>query len=160
MRARIAFALVFISVLQAADVAVPVPKPGPADLCPVCGMLVAKYPNWTATIVWKDGKAQHFDGAKDMFKFLQALAKFAPGRRASDIKAMAVKDYYNLAPRDARTAWFVIGSDVLGPMGHELVPLASQEDAADFIKDHHGKSILTFPQVAPEVIAQIDSGSF
>ena len=31
------------------------PKPGTKDLCPVCGMLTAKYPNWVATIVYKDG---------------------------------------------------------------------------------------------------------
>ena len=39
------------------------PKPGAKDLCPVCGMLTAKYPNWVATIVYKDGHAHHFDGA-------------------------------------------------------------------------------------------------
>ena len=27
------------------------PKPGTKDLCPVCGMLVSKYPNWVATIL-------------------------------------------------------------------------------------------------------------
>jgi copper chaperone NosL len=25
------------------------PAPGPRDLCPVCGMVVAKYPHWIAT---------------------------------------------------------------------------------------------------------------
>ena len=54
-----------------------VPRPGPKDLCPVCGMLVSKYPNWVAVVVWKDGHAHFFDGAKDMFKFLHDLPKFA-----------------------------------------------------------------------------------
>ncbi|MDQ5947137.1 MAG: copper chaperone NosL, partial [Pseudomonadota bacterium] len=58
------------------------PKPGVRDLCPVCGMLVSKYPNWTATVVYKDGHAHHFDGAKDLFKYLQELPKYAPGHRA------------------------------------------------------------------------------
>ena len=164
MRAAIAFALALASALYAADragsLSASVPKPESRDLCPICGMLVSKYPNWTATIVWKDGKAHHFDGAKDMFKFLNALPKYAPGRRATDIQAIAVKDYYNLAQHDARKAWFVIGSDVMGPMGHELVPLATQEDATDFLQDHHGKRILTFQQVTPEVVAQLDSGRF
>jgi len=49
--------------------------PGARDLCPVCGMVVAKYPNWIASVVWRDGHAHHFDGAKDMFKFLHDLPR-------------------------------------------------------------------------------------
>ena len=47
--------------------AVTVPKPAATSTCPVCGMFVAKYPQWVATVVWRDGTAAHFDGAKDMF---------------------------------------------------------------------------------------------
>ena len=66
------------------------------DLCPVCGMIVSKYPNWTATVVWKDGHAHHFDGAKDMFKFLHALPKYAPGHKREDITTIVVTDFYDL----------------------------------------------------------------
>jgi hypothetical protein len=45
-------------------------------------MLVSKYPNWVATIVYKDGHAHHFDGAKDMFKFWHDPAKYASGPQA------------------------------------------------------------------------------
>ena len=30
-------------------------KPSPKDRCPVCGMFVAKYPDWVAEIIFKDG---------------------------------------------------------------------------------------------------------
>ncbi|MGA9962255.1 MAG: nitrous oxide reductase accessory protein NosL, partial [Azonexus sp.] len=73
-----------------------IPKPGARDLCPVCGMIVSKYPNWVATVLYKDGHAHHFDGAKDMFKYLQDPPKYAPGHRKEDIKAIAVTDFYNL----------------------------------------------------------------
>lgn len=119
-----------------------IPKPAAKDLCPVCGMIVSKYPNWVATVLYKDGHAHHFDGAKDMFKYLQDLPKYAPGHRKDDIKAIAVTDFYNLGKVDAHQAYFVIGSDVLGPMGHEFVPLASKMDADDFLKDHKGKRAL------------------
>ncbi|MER2603690.1 MAG: nitrous oxide reductase accessory protein NosL, partial [Candidatus Competibacter phosphatis] len=46
------------------------PAPGPQDTCPVCGMFVSLYPDWVATLVYKDGHAHHFDGAKDLFKYL------------------------------------------------------------------------------------------
>jgi copper chaperone NosL len=59
---------------------VKLPAPGPRDTCPVCGMFVAPYPFWVATVLWRDGKAVHFDGAKDFFKYLQDLKKYEPGR--------------------------------------------------------------------------------
>lgn len=134
-----------------------VPKPGPKDLCPVCGMLVSKYPNWVAVVTWKDGHAHFFDGAKDMFKFLQDLPKYAPGHRPGDIEAILVTDFYNLRRVDARKALFVLGSDVLGPMGHELVPQADRLDAEEFLKDHKGKRIVDFGQVTPALIRQLDA---
>jgi copper chaperone NosL len=136
------------------------PKPGAKDLCPVCGMLVSKYPNWVATIVYKDGHAHHFDGAKDMFKFWHEPAKYAAGHKREDMAAIWVTDFYNLQPVDARKAFYVIGSDVLGPMGHEFVPLATREDAADFLKDHKGRRILSFDQVTGDLPSRLDDARF
>ena len=148
------------AVLAADGVPLSVPQPGQMDLCPVCGMIVSKYPNWIATVVWKDGHAHHFDGAKDMFKFLQALPKYAPGHKPDEIRFIAVTDFYNLEKIEARKALYVMGSDVMGPMGLELVPLATRADAEDFLKDHKGKRILRYDEVTPEIIAKVDSGKF
>jgi nitrous oxide reductase accessory protein NosL len=145
--------------LAAAQQAAP-PKPGPKDLCPVCGMLVSKYPNWVATIVYKDGHAHHFDGAKDMFKFWFEPEKYAKGHRREDMAALWVTDFYNLQRMDARKALYVTGSDVLGPMGHEFVPLASKDDAADYLKEHKGRKILTFDQVTKAMPEKLDDGKF
>lgn len=136
------------------------PKPGPKDLCPVCGMLVSKYPNWVGVVTWKDGHAHFFDGAKDMFKFLNDLPKFAPKHRKEDIAGIFVTDYYNLERIDARKALYVTGSDVLGPMGHELLPLATRADADDFIKEHKGKRILAFDQIGAKLPYELDDGKF
>ncbi len=137
-----------------------VPKPGPRDLCPVCGMIVSKYPNWVATILWNDGRTHHFDGARDLFRFLQALPKYAPDRKRRDIRFIAVTEFYNLERINAEEAFYVIGSDVLGPMGHELVPLATKADAGDFLKDHRARRILRFAEVTPEVISRLEAGRF
>lgn len=137
-----------------------IPKPGPKDLCPVCGMIVSKYPNWTATVLYKDGHAHHFDGAKDLFKYLHDLPRYAPGHGKDDIRSIAVTDFYNLEKIDARQAFFVIGSDVLGPMGHEFVPLASRADAEDFLKDHKGRRILGFDQIQADLVERVDNGKF
>jgi copper chaperone NosL len=132
------------------------PKPAARDLCPVCGMLVSKYPNWVATVVYKDGHAHHFDGAKDLFKYLLDPPKYAQGRQSGDIARIVVTEFYGLKKIDARKALFVLGSDVLGPMGHELVPMATQEDAEEFLRDHRGKHILRFDQVHREILAALD----
>jgi len=162
MPARFLFALALaVWVGVAAAQAVPkMPKPGPKDTCPVCGMLVSKYPNWVATIVYKDGHAHHFDGAKDMFKFWADPPKYAEGHSREVMAAIWVTDFYNLQLVDAKKAFYVIGSDVLGPMGHEFVPLATKEDADDFFKEHKGKRILRFDEVSKDLPMQLDAGRF
>lgn len=137
-----------------------IPKPGNKDLCPVCGMLVSKYPNWITVVIYKDGHAHYFDGAKDMFKYLGDLPKYAPGHKAADISGIWVTEFYGLTKIDARKALYVIGSDVLGPMGNEFVPLENRNDADDFLKEHKGKRIVTFEQATPEVANKLDKGKF
>ncbi len=136
------------------------PDPAPRDLCPVCGMVVSKYPAWTATVVYRDGHAHHFDGAKDLFKYLFDVPRYARGHRAGDILRIGVTDYYQVKRIDARQAWFVIGSDVLGPMGHELIPLASRADAEEFLQDHQGRRILRFDEVRRDLPGKLDAGRF
>jgi nitrous oxide reductase accessory protein NosL len=113
-----------------------------------------------ATVLYRDGHVHHFDGAKDLFKYLQDLPRWAPGHQAENIQAIGVTEYYGLTLIDAREAFFVIGSDVLGPMGHELVPLETQEDAQEFMLDHRGRAILRFDQVHSEMPANLDKGVF
>jgi len=137
-------------------VAGPARQPGGKDKCPVCGMFVAKYPEWSASLTFGDGKTEFFDGVKDMLRFYHDLKRYAPKRQTADIREILVKDYYSLAPVDAVSAWYVIGSDVLGPMGKEGVPFAKQADAQSFLKDHHGRKILSFSGMTPEIIKGLE----
>ena len=157
MRHQLA-ALLFALVLSASANSATYPDPAPRDLCPVCGMVVSKYPHWIATVVYRDGHAHHFDGAKDMFKYLFEVPRYAKGHSAQDIVRIGVTEYYELKRIDARTAWYVIGSDVLGPMGHELIPLASHADAEEFMRDHQGKRILRFDEVQADLPGKLDAG--
>jgi copper chaperone NosL len=137
-----------------------VPSPGERDTCPVCGMFVARYPEWVATVVYEDGHAHHFDGAKDLFKYLLDLGRWAPGHRAEDIAQIAVTDYYVVQRIDARSAWYVVGSDMLGPMGHELVPHATEAEAKEFLRDHKGRRVLRFDDVTFDLLRGLDGGRF
>jgi copper chaperone NosL len=131
-------------------------KVGPKDKCPVCGMFVAKYPDFAAQIQFRDGSIFHFDGAKDMFKYYLNLSRYAPGKKPADITAVFVTNYYELTLTDGLTAYFVVGSDVYGPMGRELISFARESEARDFLKDHKGKSIIRFRDVTPAVLKPLD----
>ena len=130
--------------------------PKPADKCPVCGMFVAKYPDWMAQAIYRDGSYAVFDGAKDLFKYLFNLPTYAPTKRATDIAALYVTDYYSLSLVDGKAAWYVLGSDVLGPMGRELIPVAAEKEARQFMVDHKGKRLLRFAEVAADALKGLD----
>lgn len=119
------------------------------DKCQVCGMFVAKYPVWVAQVVFSDGSYSVFDGPKDMFKYYFNLSRYAPSKNKTDISAFFVTEYYSKKMVDGQKAFFVQGSDVYGPMGAELVPVESLELAREFMKDHNGKKVLKFSEVAP-----------
>lgn len=162
MKRAMLFALSIVCWIPAAAFAEPIDIPAPqaSDTCPVCGMFVAKYPEWIATVVYNDGHSHHFDGTKDLFKYLFDLPKWAPGHLREDIQDIGVTEYYGLTRIDAREAWFVIGSDVLGPMGHELIPLETEEDAKEFLSDHKGRRILRFDEVTAELPVRLDGAEF
>lgn len=126
--------------------------------CSVCGMFVAKYPNWLSRIQYYDlKKTQYFDGVKDMMVFYFNPDKF-DGPPQESITNIYVKDYYSLYWLAAKDAFYVIGSDVYGPMGHELIPFGSKEAAESFLKDHKGNKILTFNEITPEIIESLRVG--
>ena len=131
-------------------------KPSPKDKCPVCGMFVAKYPDFLAEVIFKDGSCAFFDGAKDMFKYVLNLKKYQPSNKPSDIEAVFVTDYYNLTLVNGYEASYVIGSDVFGPMGRELIAFEKKADAEEFMKDHKGKSILSFQEITLEIMKDLD----
>jgi copper chaperone NosL len=145
---------------RAGAAALELPAPGPRDTCPVCGMFVAKYTHWVATVLYQDGHAAHFDGGKDFFKYLSDMEKYAQGRTREQIARMGVTGYYDGSRIEAAAAVYVLGSDVLGPMGHELVPLADEAEAKEFLADHKGRRILRFADVTPALLDALDQGKF
>ena len=126
--------------------------------CAVCGMFVAKYPNWMAQIHYDDlGQTRFFDGVKDLMVFYFDPERYEGAPREA-IKDIFVKDYYSLNWLSAKDAVYVVGSDVYGPMGHELIPFESKEAAESFSKDHHGKELLTFDEITPGLINSLRLG--
>lgn len=125
--------------------------------CAVCGMFVAKYDNWLAQIRLADGTVMYFDGVKDLLVFYfdpGGYSKAAP----KDIKEIWVRDYYSLQWLDGRSAFYVVGSDVYGPMGKEFVPFASREAVDSFLHDHKGEKILVFSEINNDLVQSMRAG--
>lgn len=145
---------IFISYFVA--FAAPIPSPGPKDKCPVCGMFASKYQDFLGAIELNDGRYLWFDGAKDLFKFYVDPAAYGEGEKIKEIKSILVTDYYAVKLIDARKAWYVLGSDVFGPMGPELIPFAKETDARVFMGDHGGKRLLLFHEINAELFKGLE----
>lgn len=136
-------------------------KVNPDEKCPVCGMFTYKYPRWAAQIVVKHNSHQHrfsFDGVKDMMKFYFNPNKWGSYAmvNAKTIQTIEVSDYYSQKAIDATKAFYVIGSDIYGPMGHELIPFETLEDAKTFKVDHHGKEVIEFNKITEMLVYELD----
>ncbi len=134
-------------------------QPGPKERCPVCGMYVAPYPVWTASITFSDGSRLFFDGPRDLFTYLFQLP--AAGRKASDITSIGVTNYKTHDGIDAKSAWFVTGSGVSGPMGAELIPFADRDEAHRFYREKEGTALLSFAEITSATLEDLSgTGGF
>ena len=128
------------------------PKPGKKDRCPVCGMFVYKYPKWMAGFVFKSGKQYFHCCPKCMLHNLNHISKYQPGENREQLELVWVTEYYTTKKTDARDVFFVIGTNLVGPMGLDLIPVKGMDAAKNLKQDYNGDLILQIDQITPEVI--------
>ncbi len=130
----------------------------PDARCPVCGMYPSRYPHWAAQVIFSDGDTHFLDSPLSLFRYLQRIDRFAPGRKRSGVAAIYVS---NVNCEDADTdraknldrwvpaeqAFFVHGSDLMGPMRGGNLPATSSMEAAKLLIARHGGTILRFTQL-------------
>lgn len=137
-------AAVFAAVLTLAGCA-----RGDGDRCAECGMRVAAAPpRWNAGATDAAGTERRFDTP-------QCLLRWARGPAGRGARAPWVREYYGQRRIDAEGAFFVQGSDVVGPMGPDLVPLATRAEAERFGAEHHGRRILRFREIDRSVLRRL-----
>lgn len=127
------------------------PRKIPKDArCPVCGMYPARTSEWAAQVIFKNGDTHFFDSPLTLFIYLLDPAKYSSGRTASEIAVSYVTDTAQANWIKTSEAFFVTGSDAMGPMRAGNLPaFAHREDAQDFI-EKRGGSILKADQIKPE----------
>jgi copper chaperone NosL len=129
--------------------------------CPVCGMVVGGPDEQGVSLTFKDGHVVGFRGAAAVFKdghvvgFEGARCLFIYNSLAekyhinvADIARQYVTDYASKKMIDLPKAFLVLGSNVKGPMGYDLIPFTSKEAAAEFASENQGKWIVQLHEVA------------
>ena len=101
--------------------------------CPNCGMKLDMASPWRADLVLVAGGTLAFDTPRC------ALNAWRTGKTAAS--AIRVQEFYDRTWLDGETVRFVVGSDALGPMGADLVPVRP-ERAEKFTKDHGGHALV------------------
>ena len=126
--------------------------------CLVRHIKVYKDPAWVAKIELKNGEKVFFSSPKSMFEFY-----FRPGKwfdvgvkSEKDFKDILVTDFKTLKPVKAKGAFYIYGSNVVGPAGDDLIPFDSYADAEEFSKKHNGKRIMGFRDVSDALIRLIN----
>jgi len=120
-------------------------------------MFVLMFADRNASIQFKDTPQAIFCGTKCMFKHYLNIKKYNPSKRKEEVIAISVKDYYSATPIDALNAFYVIWSDVYGPMGHEPIPFEKESDAKKFLQEHKGNKILRFKDINSNLITSLDN---
>jgi nitrous oxide reductase accessory protein NosL len=127
------------------------------ERCPVCGMFVALYQKWITQIQFEDTSFHSFDGMKCFSRFLLNPSKYNAKKSKLDIKHLLIRDFYSLDFIAPQSAVFVIGSNVYGPMGHELIPFKNRNEAEVFSRDHQGIKIIDFKQIDKNLLDLLDN---
>jgi nitrous oxide reductase accessory protein NosL len=114
-------------------------RPVQGDRCPVCAMHIVEHPKTAAALVLDNGATYYFCGNGCMIRTWLHPEVFLRVERAR-IARTVVQDYFTGAPIDAMDAYWIAGSDVVGPMGPALVPL-KDEASVEAFKGRHGGRI-------------------
>lgn len=144
----IAFAMILVPLVSIGEETVTLPNGAKLDLaakCPVCNMEVRSSTLGPAAVVFKAGTVVGFDSTGDMFRYLLDPKKH--GFQQENVDRVYVTQYGTKNFIDAKQAVYVVGSDVKGSMGPEVVPFAEKGEAEKFMAAHHGKSVVPFAKV-------------
>ncbi len=113
--------------------------------CPLCGMYPARYPQFSCQIVFKDGTYEPFDSAAGLLVYLFFSDKI--GIIPKPVDKIYFKHYIKEEWLEADKTFFVIGSEILGPMGIEFLPVDSEKGAKEVKKQEKGEDIIHFKKI-------------
>lgn len=130
------------------------------DSCHVCGMLITEHPG---------PKGQAFlKGAETPRKFCSTLDLFVFLRQPENASRLSHAYVHDIGitpwghPTDeafirAEAAWYVVGHDRRGSMGHTLASFAERDDAATF-REVHGGELISYADIDLDLLGRLGRG--
>lgn len=116
----------------------------PRERCAQCGMYVEASGAFTTGATTAAGQAVVFDSPKCLFRWLARDA-------GAGATGTWVTEYFTRERRPSDDVFYVLGSDVTGPMGRDLVPVAPRDRAEAFAASHGGR-VLGRADIDAEVV--------
>lgn len=116
------------------------------DRCPVCAMRPIRYPRFAAAIELQEGITYYFCSPGCMLNAWLHPDIFLDAKPAQ-LKRPIAQEYLNGQALDARTAIWVSGSDVIGPMGPALVPLKNATHLDAFRRRHGARTVFRLDEL-------------
>lgn len=116
------------------------------ERCALCGMTIDPQSTWRADLVSPSGEVRHYDSPRC------ALRAWRSGQ--FDATSLRVVEYYERRWTDGGDVVFVLGSDVLGPMGADLVPV-DPNHATKFASDHAAGRPVRLASITRELLDQM-----
>ena len=121
-----------------------VPPVDKTDECVMCRMYPSRYPRHRSQVALGKGKVGHFCSTHCLFAWLgDQQANPTPSKWSGMIW---VTDYVSGRWISGRTAYYVLDSRTIGPMGAEAIAFDRRSDALAFSHKTGGR-VLTFDQV-------------
>ncbi|MDX2367410.1 MAG: nitrous oxide reductase accessory protein NosL [Colwellia sp.] len=128
-----------------------------ADECHLCGMLITRFDGPKGEVFRKETGDQVFKfcSTRDMFSYYldPENKRNVAQMLVHDMSKMpwgsdSIDDKYFI---DAKTAWYVAGSEKTGAMGETLASFSQLSDAQAFAKEFGGK-VLSFADISYDVL--------
>lgn len=127
-------------------------EPTEKDVCTVCGMYPASYPKHNCQIWTMDDSTLHFCSTQCMVNYNADPSKYV--KEPAKTKMAWVTLFSDGMYESAFGTYYVVGSQVNGPMGREAIPFKLKKNAEEFVMANGGK-IVSFPQLTPELVMDV-----
>ena len=133
-------------------------KPTQGAVDPVYQLPINKYRKFSTELTLKNGKKIEFASVKSMMNFYFFTSRYPQlgAKSRQDIDKMFVKSYLSGKKMDAKNAWYVFGSKLIGPHGDDLIPLASDMEVQLFKKKYGGTRVMRIEKFSAGLIRYLD----
>lgn len=156
----------------------PVPEPVALDggkQCDACGMVIADHPGPNGQIFYREHAPEGhdnpawFDSPKELFAYhfekqrldWTARVVYVTDYSAVDYRLFTEHDTTYISSHvepasfaDAADVVYVVGSDVHGAMGPDLIPFGERADATAFVDDHAGE-VLAYGDIDATTLGRV-----